>query len=279
MAEPKLFKDVKVFFSMARVIGIMSLKGGVGKTSVVAALGSALAELGERVLLVDANFNAPNLGIHFNLIDPEKTLHDALLRKANISDVVYAVGNLDIIPSSIFENQKVSFLKLKDYLRPLKRKYDIILLDSPPSLEEEGLATLYAADEIFFVATPDNATLSNTLKSINRTNERGTKVNGVILNKVHDKDFELTLKQIEDTTSVPVMAVIPYEIGVLEAQSNFLPSTEWKPNSKASKEFKKLAAALIGEKPEKNFNWRLFFGLTPKKQEVNRTLLYERVFD
>jgi len=279
VAEPKLFKDVKVFFSMARVIGIMSLKGGVGKTSVVAALGSALAELGERVLLVDANFNAPNLGIHFNLIDPEKTLHDALLRKANISDVVYAVGNLDIIPSSIFENQKVSFLKLKDYLRPLKRKYDIILLDSPPSLEEEGLATLYAADEIFFVATPDNATLSNTLKSINRTNERGTKVNGVILNKVHDKDFELTLKQIEDTTSVPVMAVIPYEIGVLEAQSNFLPSTEWKPNSKASKEFKKLAAALIGEKPEKNFNWRLFFGLTPKKQEVNRTLLYERVFD
>ncbi|RLG11719.1 hypothetical protein DRN73_04630 [Candidatus Pacearchaeota archaeon] len=263
---------------MAKVIGIMSLKGGVGKTSVVASLGSALAELGKKVLLVDANFNAPNLGIHFNIIDPEKTLHDVLLRKANISNAVYAVGNLDIIPSSIFENQKVSFLKLKDYLRPLKRKYDIIILDSPPSLEEEGLATLYAADEIFFVATPDNATLSNTLKSINRTNERGTRIDGIILNKVHDKDFELTLEQIEDTTNIPVMAVIPYETAVLEAQSNFIPFTEWKPNLKASKEFKKLAAALVGEKIEKGFDWRLFLGLTPKKQEVNRMVLYERVF-
>ena len=87
---------------MGKVIGIMSLKGGVGKTSVVASLGSALAELGKNVLLIDANFHAPNLGIHFNLIDPEVTLHDVLSRKANVRDAIYAVGNLDILPSSIF---------------------------------------------------------------------------------------------------------------------------------------------------------------------------------
>ena len=55
---------------MGKVIGIMSLKGGVGKTSVVGALGVAIARLGKKVLLVDANFNAPNLGVHFNLISP-----------------------------------------------------------------------------------------------------------------------------------------------------------------------------------------------------------------
>ena len=265
---------------MARVIGIMSLKGGVGKTSVVSALGSALAELGQDVLLVDANFHAPNLGIHFNIVDPEITLHDVISRKANISDAIYAVGNLDVLPSSIFTNQQINVLKLKDKLRPLKRKYDVIILDSPPSLGEEGLATLYAADEIFFVTTPDHSTLSNTLKTINRTNERGTKINGLILNKVYDKDFELTLDQIEDTTNVPVMAVIPHDTNVLEAQSNFTPSVEWKPKSKGSREFKKLAHALVGkEYKDPLFNWRRLIGAKPKKQEVNRQVFYKRVFE
>lgn len=264
---------------MGKIIGIMSLKGGVGKTSVVSSLGAALAELGKKVLLVDANFHAPNLGIHFNLIDPEITLHDVIARKANIDDAIYAVGELDVMPASIFTNQKINLLKLKDKIRPLKKRYDIILLDSPPSLGEDGLATLYAADELFFVTTPDHATLSNTLKMINRAVERGNTVNGIILNKVHDKDFELTLEQIEDTTNTPIMAVIPYEIGVLEAQSNFIPSSQWKPNSPGSKEFRKLAATLIGE-PEKakSFNWRIILGLTPKKQEINRNVFYERVF-
>ncbi|HJX50022.1 MAG TPA: AAA family ATPase [Candidatus Nanoarchaeia archaeon] len=264
---------------MGKVIGIMSLKGGVGKTSVVASLGSALAELGKNVLLIDANFHAPNLGIHFNLIDPEVTLHDVLSRKANVRDAIYAVGNLDILPSSIFTNQKINVLKLKDKIQPLRKKYDIILIDSPPSLAEDGLATLYAADEIFFVTTPDHSTLSNTIKSINRSNERGTKVDGIILNKVYDKDFELSVEQIESTANIPIMAVIPHEVSVLEAQSKFIPSTQWKPSSKGSKEFRKLAATLIGE-PErvKSFDWRRIFGITPQKQEVNRQVFYERVF-
>jgi len=263
---------------MAKVIGIMSLKGGVGKTSVVSSLGSTLADMGKSVLLVDANFHAPNLGIHFNLVDPIVTLHDVMSRKVNIRDAVYAVGNLDILPSSIFTNSQINVLKLKDKLRPLKKQYDIIILDSPPSLAEDGLATLYAADEIFFVTTPDHSTLSNTLKSINRSNERGTKINGIILNKVYDKDFELTLDQIEDTTNVPVMAVVPHDVNVLEAQSNFTPAVEWKPKSKGSKEFKKLAHALVGEKyKEKGFDWRKILKFQPRKQEVNRNVFYERV--
>ncbi len=263
---------------MGKVIGVMSLKGGVGKTSVVSALGSSLAEFGKKVLLVDANFSAPNLGIHFNLIDPEITLHDVFARKAKIDDAIYAVGDLDIIPASLFSKNRVNFLKLKDKIKTLKKRYDFILLDSPPTLTEEGLATLYASDEIFFVTTPDHSTLSNTLKSLNRAIERGNKVNGIILNKVYDKDFELTLDEIEGTASVPILAVIPHDIKVLEAQSNFIPSTEWKPKSRGTKEFKKLAASMVGEKYEP-FDWRKYFRKTPQKQEVNRKVFYERVFN
>lgn len=263
---------------MGKIIGIMSLKGGVGKTSIVSSLGSAIAGFGKKVLLIDANFSAPNLGIHLNLVEPKVTLHDVLTRKANLKDAIYSIGDLDILPASIFNNNLISPLRLKERIRPLKKQYDIILIDSPPNLGEEGLATLFASDEVFFVLTPDSATLSNTLKTINRANERKTVINGLILNKVHDQDFELTLEQIEDTTSLPVMAILPYEISVLEAQANFTPSVKHKPKSRSSKEFKKLAAVLIGEE-YRPFNWRKFFGLGPKKEEINRELLYERVFE
>jgi len=262
---------------MGKIIGIMSLKGGVGKTSVVSALGSALADFGKKVLLVDANFSAPNLGIHFNIIDPEITLHDVMKRKANIDDAIYAVGQLDVLPSSLFSKSGINFLKLKDNIQILKKRYDFILLDSPPTLGEEGLATLYAADEIFFVSTPDHSTLSNTLKSLNRAIERGNKVNGIILNKVYDKKFELSLDDIEGTTNVPIMAVIPHDTNVLEAQSHFISPTEWKPKSKGTKEFKKLAATISGEKYEP-FDWMKYLRKTPPKQEVNRKVFYERVF-
>ena len=262
---------------MGKIVGIMSLKGGVGKTSVVSSLGNSIADFGKKVLLIDANFSAPNLGIHYNLVDPEVTLHDVFRRKANISDAVYAVGNVDIVPSSIFSDDIIGPLRLKEKIKFLKKKYDIILIDSAPNLGDEGLAVLFASDEVFFVITPDHASLSNTLKTINRAQQRGTTVNGLILNKVHDRDFELTLEQIEDTTNIPIMAVIPYEIDVLEAQSNFVPSTQYSPKSKGSKEYKKLAAALIGEK-YKPFDWRGFFRLTPKKEEINRELFYERLF-
>ncbi len=263
---------------MGKIIGIMSLKGGVGKTSVVASLGSAIAEFGKKVLLIDANFSAPNLGIHFNLIDPEITLHDIMARRANLKDAIYAVGDLDILPASMFNNDRIAPLRLKEKIRSLKKKYDVILIDSSPNLGDEGLATLFASDEVFFVITPDHATLSNTIKTVNRANQRGTVINGLILNKVHNKDFELTLGQIEDTTNVPIMAVIPYELSVLEAQSNFIPSIKYKPKSRGSKEYKKLAATMIGEKYKPSI-WKRFFRLGPKKQEVNRELFYERLFD
>ncbi len=263
---------------MGKVIGVMSLKGGVGKTSVVASLGSAIAGFGKKVLLIDANFSAPNLGIHFNLIDPEVTLHDIMTRRANLKDAIYAVGEVDVLPASMFNNDNISPLRLKSKIRNLKKKYDIILIDSAPNLGEEGLATLFASDEVFFVVTPDHATLSNTLKTINRAQQRGTTVNGLILNKVHDKEFELTLEQIEDTTNIPVMAVIPYELSVLEAQSNFIPSVKHKPRSKGSKEYKKLAATMVGEKYNPSI-WKKIFMINPKKEEVNREILYERLFD
>jgi len=262
---------------MGKVIGILSLKGGVGKTSVVAALGAAIANFDKKVLLIDANFSAPNLGLHLNVINPKITLHHVLSRESNIRDAIFELENFDVIPSSMLSKLNINPLKLKDKIKFLKRKYDIILIDSSPALNEETLAVMLASDEILFVTTPDYPTLSATLKSIKLAKQRGVSINGLILNKVYNKNFELSIDEIEKTVETPVMAVIPYDINVLKALSEFAPSTIYKPKSEASVEYKKLAATLIGEKYNP-FHLRNFLKITPKRQEINREIFYERVF-
>ncbi|MFC1710571.1 AAA family ATPase [Nanoarchaeota archaeon] len=263
---------------MGKTIGVLSLKGGVGKTSVVAALGAAISSFDKKVLLIDGNFSAPNLGLHLNIVDPEITIHHVFKNKAHPRDAVYKCGDFDVVPAEVFNRSNINPLKLRDKIKFLKKKYDIILIDSSPALNEETLAVMLASDEILIVTTPDHSTMSTTLKAVKMAKERGVPIIGLVLNKVHNKDFELSIHNVEDTIDVPVMAVIPHDINVLKALSQFIPSTEHKPKSKASIEYKKLGAALIGQKYNP-FKIRALFGkITPKRHEINREIFYESVF-
>ena len=263
---------------MGKTIGVLSLKGGVGKTSIVTSLGDAIAGFDKKVLLVDGNLSAPNLGLHLNIINPETTLHHVLAREANIIDAVHKLDNFDVIPSSIFYRSVINPLLLKDKIKNLKRKYDVIIIDSSPSLNDETLAVMLASDELLVVTTPDYPTLSTTLKAVKLARQRGAPVSGLILNKVYNKNFELSIDDIEKTAEVPVMAVIPHDIDVLRALSRFTPSTIHKPKSEASVEYKKLGAVLVGEK-YKPYRLKDLFRISPKRQEINREIFYDRVFE
>jgi septum site-determining protein MinD len=262
---------------MGKIVGVLSLKGGVGKTSTVVALGAALAGFGKRVLLIDGNFSAPNLGMHLHVVNPEVSIHHVLHGSADIKEAIHNFRDFDFIPASIFFKGKISPLQLKNKIRGLKRKYDVILIDSPPSLNEEALAVMLASDELFVVTTPDYPTLSSTLKAIKSARKRGIKINGLVLNKVRNKNFELSIDEIEDTVEVPVLAVIPEDVNILKSQANFTPSVTYKPKSKGSEEYKKLAALIVGEK-YKPANARNFLRITPRREEINREVFYESLF-
>ena len=131
---------------MGKTIGVLSIKGGVGKTSAVVALGDAISDFGKKVLLIDANFSSPNLGAHLKIIDPEKTLHDVLNRTARLKDAIQKSGNFDVLPSKIFNKKTISPLELKNKIKSLKNIYDIILIDSSPALNEESLAAMLDSD-------------------------------------------------------------------------------------------------------------------------------------
>jgi septum site-determining protein MinD len=263
---------------MGKSFGIISLKGGVGKTSVTSALGAAIADFDKRVLLIDGNFSTPHLGLHFNIIEPKVTLHDVLMREANINEAIHRVENLDVIPSSVYPKEKINPFQLRDRVKFIKRSYDVVLIDSSPSLNEEILSVMIASDGIIIVTTPDYPTLSTTLRAVKIARQRGTPIIGLIINKVYNRNFEIPLKEIEEFAEVPILAVIPYDINSLKALSKFTPSTNFRPKSSGSTEYRKLAAVLVGEKYNPR-NLKNLFGLTLKKQDINREIYYERFFE
>lgn len=263
---------------MGKIVGVLSLKGGVGKTSSVISLGACLSELGKKVLLVDCNFSAPNLGLALNVINPEKTLHHVLERSVHIKDAVHELDNFHVIPATIFKEPKINPLKLKDHIKNLKEAYDVILLDSSPALNDETLSVMLAADELILVTTPDHVTLGTTLKAIKNARERGFKVIGLILNKVYNKKFELSIDDIERTTDVPVLAVIPHDVEAVKSVSLFMPWAERKPRSKGIIEYRKLAHVLVGERYQENKIKNLIKKITPARQEINREIFYTSVF-
>ncbi|HYO61760.1 MAG TPA: ParA family protein [Actinomycetota bacterium] len=144
----------------ARVIAMANQKGGVGKTTTTISLGAALAEVGQRVLVVDFD---PQGGCALGLgIEPgalELSVYNALLDRSCASeDVVIqtSVEGLDLLPSNIDLSAAELMLvqevareqSLSRALAPLRRSYDFILVDCPPSLGLLTINALTAADGV-----------------------------------------------------------------------------------------------------------------------------------
>ena len=175
-----------------------------------------------------------------------------------------------------YVSRKVSPFKLKQKISYLKDYYDMILIDSSPNLNEEMLATMIASDELLVVTSPDYPTLSTTLRAVRLAKQRKTPITGLILNRVRNKKFELSVDDIEEAAQVPVLSVLPEDISVLESVAHTTPVTLHKPKANVSIEYKKLAACLIGERYEDPRLWHRLKSMFKKdiaKDNVNRLLM------
>lgn len=263
----------------ARIIGIISVKGGVGKTTTVSNLGVVLSKFFEKnVLVVDANFSGPNLGIHFGLSELDYTLHEVMEGKISIQKAIYKhESGIDILPASLF-SRKVDINKLRQYIVSLRPFYDVILVDSSPSLNDEVLATILASDELFVITTPDHVTLNSTLHALKVAKERRTYVAGLILNKLHGKKFAMSLKEIEEATKTPIVAVFNEHDDFLKSVAHSKTLAEFKPKHDTITEYKKFAAALLGQKfVDTSFKGIVkgMFSKGYKQDEINRAVLME----
>lgn len=146
---------------MSKIIAIANHKGGVGKTTSVASIGSVLANKGKRVLLVDLDAQA-NLTSTFLSQEQECTIYNSLKESVNLP-IVNIRENLDIVCSSLemagIELELASRMSrefvLKDILEPIQEKYDYILLDCPPSLGLITLNALVASTSLYIPLTAE----------------------------------------------------------------------------------------------------------------------------
>lgn len=264
---------------MSKAIGIIAVKGGVGKTTVSASLASDLANHHKKnVLLVDGNYSAPNLGLHMDIVNPDRTIHHVLENKARISSATHNKFGVDVVPGSYVFEKSLNFLKLKNKLNGVKGNYDFTILDSSPSLNEEILSVMLASDNIFVVSTPDYPTLSCTLKAARLAKQRGAPISGIILNKVRNSFYELSLKEVEKATGIPVVAKIPDDKNVLRSLFTRIPVSVYNKKTSFSREINRLNSVLTNSEEKRSFV-RQILGFNFRKEEINRELLKESFYN
>ncbi|MEK6910967.1 MAG: AAA family ATPase [Nanoarchaeota archaeon] len=264
---------------MSKTLGIISIKGGVGKTSVASSLATDLVNnYGKRVLLVDANYSAPNLGLHMDIVEPEKTIHEVLAGKVRIESAIHSKYGVDVIPGSYLHHGEIDCMKLKDRINKIKNNYDYVVIDSSPNLNDEVLSAMVASDALFVVTTGDYPTLSCSLKAAELARNRGKPIAGLILNKIRNPDYEMSVKEIENISGIPVVAKIPDEGDHVKSVFTRIPMSIYNRNSKFSREINDLSGAITGEK--KSLRW--FHKLLPldlKREKVNREIMKQKFYN
>ena len=245
-----------------RIIGIISGKGGVGKSTITANIGSYLASKFKKdVVIIDCNLTTSHLSLSLGMYYCPITLNNVLRGEKNIFESIYEHSSgMKIIPASLHlrEIERVDITKLKDVIKDLDGKVDFIFLDASPGLGRETYAAIHASEEIILVTNPNLPSIADVIKCREIINDVKKKTLGIVLNMVNGKKYELSKKEIEALVEIPVIASIPNDNNIHESLANKKPVVMFSPRSKSSKEFKKLAYWLIGGK-EKGF-FTIFFG-------------------
>ncbi len=250
---------------MTRTIAVVSGKGGVGKTTLVANLGAYLASVGKNVLVIDGNLSGANLGLHLDLPDNYAFSLNRLLKgEIAPSEAVYRhFLGFDIVPASIVD-MHINPRRLKHVLKTLSRNRDFIIIDSAPGINQEALASIESAGEIILITTPEIPSIVDVMRSKRLAETNRKSVIGAIINKTRREDFEVGRQHIEEILETPVIASIPEHKKVRESISMKMPVVIHSPNSKASIEMKRLAHFLLGEEMPKSSFWQKFLGALGK---------------
>lgn len=193
------------------IISIANHKGGVGKTTSVINIGAGLSRMGKKVLLIDLDPQA-NLSQSLGLINQERNIYSSLRGESSLDPIEVLTG-LEVVPSTLdlsgaeieLSGEAGREYILKELIDPLRKSYDYIFIDTPPSLGLLTVNAFTASDEVFiplqaqYLALQGLTKLIEIIDKIKARLNKGLKVGGVIITqydkrKILNRDVVATIQ-------------------------------------------------------------------------------------
>lgn len=238
-----------------KVYVITSGKGGVGKTTVTAGLGAALASFGSRVALVDADTGLRNLDVSLGL--ENRVVYDSVdvargkcsLRQVLVKDK--KLGNLYLLPAA----QRADKLDLKaedlrKICRELRDMFDFVFIDSPAGIEHGFRTAASAAERAIVVTTPDIAAVRDADRVVGLLMEMGLTDPLLIVNRARPKlacsGDSLSVDDVVDLLRIELLGAIPEDDRTVACANKGIPIT-LDPLSPAGRALRAVALRLTGE--------------------------------
>jgi septum site-determining protein MinD len=238
---------------MGRAIVITSGKGGVGKTTTTANLGTALARLGKSVVLVDADIGLRNLDVVLGLenrivyhvvdvVQGKCTAQKALIKDRRID-------NLFLLPASQSDDKDaVTPEQMQELIATLKALHDYVLIDCPAGIEQGFRNAVAGADEAIVVATPEVASIRDADRVVGLLAAQDTTAR-LIVNRISaemvKKGDMLSQEDVIDILSLELLGAVPLDGDIVVSTNKGVPAT-LESRSPAAKAFEKIAKRIDG---------------------------------
>ncbi len=248
-----------------RIIAIANQKGGVGKTTTAINLGTGLAAIGRRVLVVDLDPQGnASTGLGIDRTNRRISSYDVLMGEASVAEAMVptAIPDLGIIPSNIdltgAELELVELprraYRLREALAAVEGDFDYVLIDSPPSLNLLTVNALVAAKSVVvplqceFFALEGLSMLMKTIERIRVSYNEGLEIQGIVLT-MYDKRNNLSDQVAQDVRDYlgdkVYQTIIPRNVRVSEAPSHGKPALLYDHKCAGSRAYMQLASEML----------------------------------